>query len=101
MRARSELFTPKASRVLALLVLACTGSRGASLTPRETPVSAFVDPMHAGLQSAPEPRRLTLFVREGRMRNYFLRQGHVAAHLITRSGSEPRIITALPAENQG
>jgi hypothetical protein len=38
---------------------------------------------------------------EGKLRNYFYRQGPVAAHVVTRSGSEPRILIAFPAGNQG
>ncbi len=40
-------------------------------------------------------------VEEGNFRNYFYRRGEVAAHVLTRSGSEPRIIAAFPADNQG
>ena len=40
-------------------------------------------------------------VQEGRNLNAFVRQGPVAAHLILRSGVDPRIITAFPAGNSG
>jgi hypothetical protein len=45
--------------------------------------------------------QLTFQVREGRILNYFLRQGPVAAHLLLRSGPVPRILIAFPAGNSG
>jgi hypothetical protein len=45
--------------------------------------------------------QLTFQVREGRILNYFLRQGPVAAHLLLRSGPAPRILIAFPAGNSG
>ncbi|MFZ0550705.1 MAG: hypothetical protein WAM21_07840, partial [Steroidobacteraceae bacterium] len=50
-------------------------------------------------RSTPPP--LTFQVREGRILNYFLRQGPVAAHLLLRSGPTPRILVAFPAGNSG
>ena len=47
------------------------------------------------------PSQLTFQVREGRILNYFLRQGPVAAHLVLRSGPVPRILVAFPAGNSG
>jgi hypothetical protein len=47
------------------------------------------------------PPRLTFQVREGRILNYFLRQGPVAAHLLLRAGPTPRILIAFPAGNSG
>ncbi|MFZ0501943.1 MAG: hypothetical protein WAM52_22680, partial [Steroidobacteraceae bacterium] len=47
------------------------------------------------------PPQLTFQVREGRILNYFLRQGPVAAHLLLRSGPTPRILVAFPAGNSG
>jgi hypothetical protein len=44
---------------------------------------------------------LAFGVREGNIRNYFHRQGPTAVHLLTRSGLEPRVIAAFPANNQG
>ena len=48
----------------------------------------------------PEPR-LSFDVREGPNLNSFLREGPVAAHLLLRSGSDPRILIAFPAGNSG
>jgi hypothetical protein len=40
-------------------------------------------------------------VVEGRNLNSFVRQGPVAAHLLLRSGRDPRILVAFPAGNSG
>jgi hypothetical protein len=48
----------------------------------------------------PEPR-LSFDVNEGPNLNSFLRQGPVAAHLLLRSGQDPRILIAFPAGNSG
>lgn len=45
--------------------------------------------------------RLSFEVSEGLNLNSFLREGPVAAHLLLRSGSEPRILVAFPAGNSG
>ncbi len=47
-----------------------------------------------------EPR-LSFDVDEGLNLNSFLREGPVAAHLLLRSGSDPRILIAFPAGNSG
>lgn len=38
---------------------------------------------------------------EGRILNAFYRRGEVAAHLLLRSGNDPRILVAFPAGNSG
>ena len=48
----------------------------------------------------PEPR-LSFDVNEGPNLNSFLREGPVAAHLLLRSGLDPRILVAFPAGNSG
>jgi hypothetical protein len=50
--------------------------------------------------SDPEPR-LSFDVNEGPNLNSFLREGPVAAHLLLRSGRDPRILVAFPAGNSG
>ena len=45
--------------------------------------------------------RLSFDVNEGTNLNSFLREGPVAAHLLLRSGWEPRILVAFPAGNSG
>ncbi len=50
---------------------------------------------------APAPQTLTFRIDEGQNLNSFLRDGPVAAHLLLRSGSEPRVLIAFPAGNSG
>src|SRR5450432_788552 len=45
--------------------------------------------------------RLSFDVEEGANLNSFLRDGPVAAHLLLRSGLDPRILVAFPAGNSG
>lgn len=47
------------------------------------------------------PARLAFTVRQGAYLNQFLRQGPVAAHLVLRSGTDPRLIMAFPAGDSG
>jgi hypothetical protein len=61
------------------------------------PLSLLVAPVSARAA----PPQLAFQVREGRILNYFLRQGPVAAHLVLRSGPVPRILVAFPAGNSG
>src|SRR5690554_2213235 len=63
---------------------------------------AFAD-AQPEIRPADAPRAATLAFRidEGRNLNSFLREGPVAAHLLLRSGSEPRILVAFPAGNSG
>ena len=51
--------------------------------------------------AAPATRALAFRIDEGRNINSFLRDGPVAAHLLLRSGTEPRILVAFPAGNGG
>ena len=46
-------------------------------------------------------RDLSFRIDEGRNINSFLRDGPVAAHLLLRSGNEPRVLVAFPAGNSG
>ncbi|WP_374297121.1 hypothetical protein [Sphingomonas sp.] len=50
-------------------------------------------------QQTPAP--LAFRIDEGRNINAFLRQGPVAAHLLLRSGDDPRILVAFPAGDSG
>jgi hypothetical protein len=45
--------------------------------------------------------RLEYQVQEGLNLNRFVREGNVAAHLVLRSGNDPRIVIAFPAGNSG
>lgn len=51
-----------------------------------------------GQRTAPE---LRYNVNEGRNINAFVRDGAAAAHLLLRSGTDPRILVAFPAGNSG
>lgn len=44
---------------------------------------------------------LRFLVREGATLNYFIRDGATAAHLVLRSGPNPRIVVAFPAGDSG
>ncbi len=48
---------------------------------------------------AARPATLAFRIDEGRNFNSFLRDGAVAAHLLLRTGTEPRILVAFPAGN--
>jgi len=50
---------------------------------------------------APAIARLDFQVQEGLNLNRLVREGEVAAHLLLRSGSDPRILIAFPAGNSG
>jgi hypothetical protein len=81
-----------------LLVASCAGGqRAASDVGSALPAA---DPFDAGA-AAPAGEMLAFGMRDGAIRNYFMRQGPVAAHVLTRSGQRPRVIAAFPAENQG
>jgi hypothetical protein len=69
------------------------------VTPDAGPGAA--DPTAASLYTAPVGEKLAFGVKEVDLRNYFHRQGTAAVHLLTRSGPDPRIIAAFPANNQG
>jgi hypothetical protein len=55
----------------------------------------------APAKPAAPPAPLAFTVREGLNINAFTRQGPVAAHLLLRSGKQPRILVAFPAGNSG
>ncbi len=51
------------------------------------------------VQAAASP--LAFRIDEGRNLNFFLREGPVSAHLLLRSGTQPRVLVAFPAGNSG
>lgn len=57
-------------------------------------------PAHAAADGAPG-QQLSFDVQEGRNLNSFLRAEGVAAHLVLRSGLDPRVLVAFPAGNSG
>jgi hypothetical protein len=77
---------------LTVALAGCGGDDDARANGDPTAPSQFV---------APTGEVLAFGVHEGNMRNYFHRQGPTAVHLLARSGADPRIIAAFPANNQG
>jgi hypothetical protein len=57
--------------------------------------------LFAPLAESATPGPLVFRIDEGRNINSFMREGPVAAHLLLRSGTEPRILVAFPAGNGG
>lgn len=55
----------------------------------------------AQVAAAPDQSTLSFRIDEGNNINSFTRAGKVAAHLLLRSGTEPRILVAFPAGNSG
>lgn len=54
------------------------------------------------MQTPPaSPPGLSFQIDEGRNINSFVREGAVAAHLLLRSGTDPRILATFPAGNSG
>src|ERR1041384_2296312 len=82
-------------RFIALLAV-CLVACGDNLGP-----PGAGDPTDPSQFATPTGEVLAFGVKEGNIRNYFHRQGPAAVHLLTRSGSDPRIIAAFPANNQG
>ena len=74
-------------------VLRSTVIIGVAGTLSLTPLPGMGDPA--------SKQRLSFDVDEGLNLNSFLREGPVAAHLLLRSGSDPRILIAFPAGNSG
>ena len=58
-------------------------------------------PLLATADGTGSARRLSFGASEGLNLNSFLREGPVAAHLLLRSGPDPRILVAFPAGNSG
>ena len=71
----------------------------ASRTGRRSAVLASGAPEF--VQSHLRRPSLAFRIDEGQNLNSFLRDGPVAAHLLLRSGTEPRILVAFPAGNSG
>jgi hypothetical protein len=93
---------PRSGRVrwaLGLLFAACGGGQRAPSDAGAALPGA--DPFDAASGRAPAGETLAFGLRDGAIRNYFVRQGPVAAHVLVRSGLAPRLVAAFPAENQG
>lgn len=61
--------------------------------------SAFAKP--TAVEADAPAQELSYQVTEGKNINAFLREGAAAAHVLLRSGDEPRILVAFPAGNSG
>jgi hypothetical protein len=72
--------------------------RAALLTCAALMTCATLSP---GMAVTATEKRLSFDVDEGPNLNSFLRDGPVAAHLLLRSGADPRILIAFPAGNSG
>ncbi|SFP57300.1 hypothetical protein [Sphingomonas rubra] len=68
-------------RLAAALLLIGTGVAGSAQRPASAPLAFRID--------------------EGRNINAFFRQGPIAAHLLLRAGTDPRILVGFPAGNSG
>jgi hypothetical protein len=62
--------------------------------------AGFFGPVAAAAPPPGQPR-LDFEVQEGLNINRFVREGNVAAHLVLRSGTDPRILIAFPAGDSG
>jgi hypothetical protein len=62
--------------------------------------AGFFGPVAAAAPPPTQPR-LDFEVQEGLNINRFVREGNVAAHLVLRSGTDPRILIAFPAGDSG
>jgi hypothetical protein len=82
----------------ALLIL---GVGIVALTPRSGMGDADSQHAPASVHAPASEQRLSFDVDEGSNLNSFLREGPVAAHLLLRSGLDPRILVAFPAGNSG
>jgi hypothetical protein len=75
-----------------------------SVSPTGSDVTALIGALILSVGSpahgAPQ-QQLSFGVQEGRNLNSFVRADAVAAHLLLRSGTEPRIVVAFPAGNSG
>ena len=77
------------------------GHHRASLMLRFAAASVVVLPAAMAAAAPAQQPPLAFQVRQGRVLNYFLREGPVAAHLVLRSGPQPRILVVFPAGNSG
>jgi hypothetical protein len=69
---------------------------------RQTTILIAILASGLGRPAATAPaQKLSFRIDEGHNLNSFVREGPVAAHLLLRSGSEPRILVAFPAGNSG
>ncbi|MBV8402783.1 MAG: hypothetical protein JO203_01200 [Gammaproteobacteria bacterium] len=75
--------------------------RGASRARRALAMIVWLTAALPAWTLEPLPARLDYQVDEGLNINRLLREGGVAAHLVLRSGTDPRILIAFPAGDSG
>ena len=68
---------------------------------RVTCALALVAATHLAGSASAAPPELSYRIVEGQNLNAFVRDGKIAAHLLLRNGSDPRILVAFPAGNSG
>ncbi|CAM4397998.1 hypothetical protein NONI108955_24935 [Nocardia ninae] len=78
-----------------------TGRRSGSLFEFAAVWVVLLLLLATGCASTPSDTAFRFEVREGLNQNYFLREDKTAAHLLLRSGRNPRIVAAFPAGNSG
>jgi hypothetical protein len=71
------------------------------LAPALVIAASLLVPVPQAHASQPSGERFDFEVQEGLNTNHFVRVGEVAAHLVLRAGSQPRILIAFPAGNSG
>lgn len=88
--------------VLAAGLTASVGPALAAERPRD-PGGPGLDPVYETVDDSLFGTSVPLVfsVDEGRIRNRFYRRGPVAAHMLVRSGPDPRLVVAFPAANEG
>jgi hypothetical protein len=78
-----------------LLCSSCAGSDSRSTTPT-APLST---PSTSAGEEVVQDEPLRFSITEGIIGNHFYREGPIAAHWVTRSGTSPRLLVAFPAGN--
>src|SRR5580704_3495754 len=63
--------------------------------------ASLLVPVRLACALQPSDQRFDFEVQEGLNTNHFVRVGEVAAHLVLRAGTDPRILIAFPAGNSG
>ena len=92
---------PEGWKSLTLQNIAFRGKRLTIRIARDASGKVQLTRLMAEVVESPAKREFGYEVREGLNINDFVRDGKVAAHVLLRSGTNPRIIVAFPAGNSG
>ena len=89
--------------IVALFLLSVAGCKSPGTTPNEaaTEERSATAETSPKVTSSAETTGLQFAIDKGQLSNRLVRQGDIAAHALTRSGKDPRIIAAFPAGNSG